>query len=71
MRWRGRELLDIFESEFRDRKVEYYVCAQNVGVYREGRRLDWTVLISCLLERRDRKRCCCRQWQNRPDEPCC
>jgi len=25
MRWRGRELLDIFESEFRDRPVEYYV----------------------------------------------
>jgi len=25
-RWRGRELLDIFSSEFRDRPVEYYVC---------------------------------------------
>jgi len=25
-RWRGRELLDIFASEFRDRPVEYYVC---------------------------------------------
>ncbi len=24
-RWRGRELLDIFESEFRDRPLEYYV----------------------------------------------
>lgn len=24
-RWRGRELLDIFSSEFRDRPVEYYV----------------------------------------------
>lgn len=25
-RWRGRELLDIFSSEFRDRPEEYYVC---------------------------------------------
>lgn len=25
-RWRGRELLDIFASEFRDRPLEYYVC---------------------------------------------
>jgi len=24
-RWRGRELLDIFASEFRDRPLEYYV----------------------------------------------
>ena len=24
-RWRGRELLDIFASEFRDRPAEYYV----------------------------------------------
>ena len=24
-RWRGREILDIFASEFRDRSVEYYV----------------------------------------------
>jgi tRNA pseudouridine32 synthase len=24
-RWRGRELLDIFASEFRDRPMEYYV----------------------------------------------
>ena len=24
-RWRGRELLDIFATEFRDRPVEYYV----------------------------------------------
>lgn len=24
-RWRGREILDIFASEFRDRPVEYYV----------------------------------------------
>lgn len=25
-RWRGRELLDIFSSEFRDRPLGYYVC---------------------------------------------
>ncbi|KFX85993.1 hypothetical protein O988_09820 [Pseudogymnoascus sp. VKM F-3808] len=31
MRWRGRELLDIFESEFRDRPVEYYKNAIEVG----------------------------------------
>jgi tRNA pseudouridine synthase 9 len=24
-RWRGRELLDVFSSEFRDRPLEYYV----------------------------------------------
>lgn len=24
-RWRGREILDIFQDEFRDRPVEYYV----------------------------------------------
>ena len=24
-RWRGRELLDIFATEFRDRPIEYYV----------------------------------------------
>lgn len=25
-RWRGREILEIFQDEFRDRPVEYYVC---------------------------------------------
>ena len=25
-RWRGREILDIFQDEFRDRTMEYYVC---------------------------------------------
>ena len=25
-RWRGRTLVDIFVTEFRDRKPEYYVC---------------------------------------------
>lgn len=29
-RWRGRELLDIFICEFRDRSTEYYVCASTV-----------------------------------------
>lgn len=28
-RWRGRELLDIFASEFRDRPEEYYVRVLN------------------------------------------
>jgi hypothetical protein len=28
-RWRGRELVDIFTSEFRDRKPEYYVRDSN------------------------------------------
>ncbi|ELR08306.1 hypothetical protein VC83_08347 [Pseudogymnoascus destructans] len=32
MRWRGRELLDIFESEFRDRPVEYYKTAIETGM---------------------------------------
>lgn len=26
-RWRGRTLEDIFTSEFRDRRPDYYVCA--------------------------------------------
>lgn len=25
-RWRGREILEVFGDEFRDRPVEYYVC---------------------------------------------
>jgi tRNA pseudouridine synthase 9 len=29
-RWRGRELLDIFSSEFRDRPLEYYVRVMTV-----------------------------------------
>jgi tRNA pseudouridine32 synthase len=27
-RWRGKTLLAIYSSEFRDRPVEYYVCAK-------------------------------------------
>lgn len=30
-RWRGRELFDIFESEFRDRPIEYYRNAMETG----------------------------------------
>ncbi|ORY65454.1 DRAP deaminase [Pseudomassariella vexata] len=30
-RWRGRELLDVFESEFRDRPVAYYKSAMENG----------------------------------------
>lgn len=30
-RWRGRELLDIYESEFRDRPMEYYVSKVSVS----------------------------------------
>lgn len=28
-RWRGRELIDIFASEFRDRPAEYYVSRRS------------------------------------------
>lgn len=28
-RWRGREILEIFADEFRDRPVEYYVCQKS------------------------------------------
>jgi tRNA pseudouridine synthase 9 len=29
-RWRNRELVDIFTSEFRDREPDYYVCSDLV-----------------------------------------
>lgn len=29
-RWRGREILEIFRDEFRDRPEEYYVCWKNL-----------------------------------------
>jgi hypothetical protein len=32
-RWRGRELLDIFSSEFRDRPLEYYVSLDYRKIY--------------------------------------
>lgn len=33
-RWRGRKILDIFESEFRDRPLEYYKNAMETGQIR-------------------------------------
>ncbi|KAK3994668.1 mitochondrial tRNA pseudouridine(32) synthase [Cladorrhinum sp. PSN332] len=30
-RWRGRRLIDVFESEFRDRPIEYYRAAMETG----------------------------------------
>lgn len=30
-RWRGRSLIDVFESEFRDRPLEYYLKAMQTG----------------------------------------
>ncbi|KAK4466466.1 pseudouridine synthase [Cladorrhinum samala] len=30
-RWRGRQLIDVFESEFRDRPLEYYRAAMETG----------------------------------------
>lgn len=37
-RWRGRELLDIFASEFRDRPLEYYI---GESVWELGGRMEW------------------------------
>lgn len=31
-RWRGRGILDIFGTEFRDRPKEYYVCSSSLSV---------------------------------------
>jgi hypothetical protein len=52
-RWRGRELLDIFSSEFRDRPLEYYVSNDPAP-----RRLDLTGSERC-----HRTWTCCCQWQ--------
>ncbi|POS86349.1 pseudouridine synthase [Erysiphe pulchra] len=42
-RWRGRELLDIFASEFRDRSIEYYKDAIESGaVVVNGKRVETT-----------------------------
>lgn len=39
-RWRGRKLIDIFESEFRDRPLEYYRNAMLTGhIYVNGKRV--------------------------------
>lgn len=59
-RWRGREILDIFASEFRDRPVEYYVCTDICFV-------GTTVLT--ILERCHRAWSCCREWQTCTDYP--
>lgn len=50
-RWRGRELLDIFSSEFRDRPLEYYVSIDLMS-------LDIASLTE--IERCYRKRQCVR-----------
>lgn len=64
-RWRGKELLDIFTSEFRDRPLEYYVCCA----------ITWKlhgVLVLTKLERCNRTRKCCRKWQTCTDtKPYC
>jgi len=52
-RWRGRELLDIFASEFRDRPEEYYVGFAA---------LKWCWKLTGI-ERCDRTRSCGSQWQ--------
>ena len=39
-RWRGRALIDIFESEFRDRPLEYYRTSMETGdIYVNGKRV--------------------------------
>jgi hypothetical protein len=52
-RWRGRELLDIFSSEFRDRPLEYYVS--HIPGPKTFRLTG--------PERCHRTWVCCRQWQ--------
>jgi hypothetical protein len=32
-RWRGREILDVFATEFRDRPMQYYVRLRIVSIY--------------------------------------
>ena len=55
-RWRGRGLLDIFSSEFRDRPLEYYVSV--------GSRMNEIGLTGS--ERCHRTWRCCCQWQAGP-----
>ena len=59
-RWRGRKLIDIFESEFRDRPLEYYRKSMETGdIFVNGRCVgpDYTVkngdLISHTLHRHE------------------
>jgi len=35
-RWRGREILEIFGDEFRDRTLDYYVCDKACGSRRSS-----------------------------------
>jgi hypothetical protein len=48
-RWRDREVLDVFSSEFRDREAEYYVCFQ----------VSWTIRDSFFETRRSANALCC------------
>ncbi|KAK5994880.1 Pseudouridylate synthase C18B11.02c [Cladobotryum mycophilum] len=51
-RWRGRTLMNIFESEFRDRPVEYYRNSMVSGeIYVNGRRVgpDYVVLNGDMI----------------------
>ncbi|PHH84294.1 hypothetical protein CDD83_2185 [Cordyceps sp. RAO-2017] len=59
-RWRGRRLIDIFESEFRDRPVDYYRASMDSGaIYVNGKRVgpDYAVrngdLVSHTLHRHE------------------
>lgn len=54
-RWRGREVLDIFSSEFRDRPVEYYVSAYALSLSGAKPRLMLSP-NSRVVERRYRER---------------
>lgn len=54
-RWRGREILDIFASEFRDRPVEYYVSAHALSLSGAKPRLMLSP-NSRVVERRHRER---------------
>lgn len=59
-RWRGRKLIDVFESEFRDRPLEYYRMSMERGdIFVNGRRVgpDYVVkngdLVSHTLHRHE------------------
>lgn len=49
-RWRGREILDIFSSEFRDRPIEYYVRSAWFKIIRrrtdKRRKMPWSAELS-------------------------
>ncbi len=45
-RWRGRSLIDVFESEFRDRPLEYYrKVIEGGGVTIDGKTADRTTSL--------------------------